>query len=120
MRDNRTTPTRLAAAVLPAALPSSPGWELAHHYSPAGRTEVGGDFYDALELADGRLVVFIGDVMGRGVAAAASMAQVRAAVRAYAALDPSPARVLRRLDRPHVVELPGTPADAALAAPGAP
>jgi serine phosphatase RsbU (regulator of sigma subunit) len=90
---------QLQRAVLPDALPSSPRWELGHHYSPAGRTEVGGDFYDAVELVDGRLVMFIGDVMGRGVGAAAAMAQVRAAVRAYAAVDPSPRQVLQKLDR---------------------
>jgi serine phosphatase RsbU (regulator of sigma subunit) len=89
---------QLQRAVLPDALASSSRWELGHHYSPAGRTEVGGDFYDVVELDDGRLVMFIGDVMGRGVGAAAAMAQVRAAVRAYAALDPSPALVLDRLD----------------------
>jgi serine phosphatase RsbU (regulator of sigma subunit) len=89
---------QLQRAVLPEALPACPGWELAHHYDPAGRTEVGGDFYDVLDLDDGRLVLFIGDVMGRGVAAAAAMAQVRAAVRAYAALDPSPQQGLARLD----------------------
>jgi serine phosphatase RsbU (regulator of sigma subunit) len=90
---------QLQRAVLPDALASSPRWELEHHYSPAGRTEVGGDFYDVVELDDGRLMMFIGDVMGRGVSAAAAMAQVRAAVRAYAALDPDPAVVLARLDR---------------------
>ena len=90
---------QLQHAVLPEALPTSARWELGHHYSPAGRTEVGGDFYDAVELDDGRLLMFIGDVMGRGVAAAAAMAQVRAAVRAYAAIDPEPAQVLGRLDR---------------------
>ena len=90
---------QLQHAVLPQSLPTSPRWELGHHYSPAGRTEVGGDFYDAVELADGRLMMFMGDVMGRGVAAAAAMAQVRAAVRAYAAIDPRPAQVLDKLDR---------------------
>ena len=88
----------LQRAVLPDDLVASSGWELGHHYSPAGRTEVGGDFYDVVELDDGRLVMFIGDVMGRGVGAAAAMAQARAAVRAYAALDPRPALVLSRLD----------------------
>ncbi len=97
---------QLQRAVLPDELPACPRWELGHHYSPAGRTEVGGDFYDVVELGDGRLVMFIGDVMGRGVGAAAAMAQVRAAVRAYAALDPSPQRVLGRLDR--MFELYGT------------
>ena len=90
---------QLQRAVLPEALPSLRGWELGHHYSPAGRTEVGGDFYDVIELDDGRMVLFIGDVMGRGVGAAAAMAQVRAAVRAYAALDPSPEVVMTRLDQ---------------------
>jgi serine phosphatase RsbU (regulator of sigma subunit) len=89
---------QLQRAVLPDALAASSRWELGHHYSPAGRTEVGGDFYDVVELDDGRLVMFIGDVMGRGVGAAAAMAQVRAAVRAYASLDPEPALVLTRLD----------------------
>ena len=89
---------QLQRAVLPDALPLARGWELAHHYSPAGRTEVGGDFYDVIEREDGRLVLFIGDVMGRGVGAAAAMAQVRAAVRAYAALDPRPRVVLEHLD----------------------
>ena len=89
---------QLQRAVLPDVLPVSAGWELAHHYSPAGRTEVGGDFYDVIDLQDGRMLMCIGDVMGRGVAAAAAMAQVRAAVRAYAALDPTPEVVLARLD----------------------
>ncbi|HXH78877.1 GAF domain-containing SpoIIE family protein phosphatase [Nocardioides sp.] len=89
---------QLQNAVLPHHLSVSDGWELALHYSPAGRTEVGGDFYDVIELDDGRMVMFVGDVMGRGVAAAAAMAQVRAAIRAYVALDPSPDVVLSRLD----------------------
>ncbi|SER98374.1 Serine phosphatase RsbU, regulator of sigma subunit [Pedococcus cremeus] len=88
----------LQRAVLPEALPALPGWELASHYSPSGRTEVGGDFYDAIPLGGGRIAVFVGDVMGRGVHAAAAMAQMRAAVRAYAAVDPSPEAVLRSLD----------------------
>jgi serine phosphatase RsbU (regulator of sigma subunit) len=90
---------QLQRAVLPEVLPVADGWELGHHYSPSGRTEVGGDFYDVIELSDGRMVLFIGDVMGRGVGAAAAMAQVRAAVRAYAALDPSPRVVMTRLDQ---------------------
>ena len=90
---------QLQEAVLPQTLHASPGWEIAHHYSPSGRTEVGGDFYDVIELDDGRLAMFVGDVMGRGVNAAAAMAQTRSAVRAYAALDPAPEVVLTRLDQ---------------------
>lgn len=89
---------RLQHAVLPEALPAVAGWAVSTSYKPAGRTEVGGDFYDLLPQPDGRFAVFVGDVMGRGVAAAANMAQVRAAVRAYVAIDPDPALVLSKLD----------------------
>jgi GAF domain-containing protein len=89
---------RLQEAVLPAALPTVPGWELASSYSSAGKVDVGGDFYDAIPLSDGRLALLIGDVMGRGVDAAAAMAQIRAALRAFIAVDPEPARVMERLD----------------------
>lgn len=85
-------------AVLPDRLDDIEGWDVAIHSNPAARSEVGGDFYDALPLPDGRLVVFIGDVMGHGVEAAAAMAQMRAAVRAYVASDPDPATVVQRLD----------------------
>lgn len=64
-----------------------PGWAQA----------VGGDFYGAVPLPDGRLVAFVGDVMGRGVVAAAAMAQVRSALCAYVALDPTPRAVIERL-----------------------
>ena len=90
---------QLQQAVLPADMPVLPGWDIAHYYSPSGRTEVGGDFYDVIPLEHGRVAMFVGDVMGRGVSAAAAMAQMRAAVRAYAALDPTPEVVLARLDQ---------------------
>lgn len=97
--ETRQAAVRLQHAVLPALAVDVEGWQLAGYYSPAGRTEVGGDFYDAIALPDGRLAIFVGDVMGRGVTAAASMAQVRAAIRAYIAVDPAPEVVLRQLDR---------------------
>ena len=90
---------RLQHAVLPELADEVPGWELAGCYIPAGRTDVGGDFYDAIPLPDGGLAIFVGDVMGRGVEAAAAMAQMRAAVRAYIALDASPQAVMSNLDR---------------------
>jgi serine phosphatase RsbU (regulator of sigma subunit) len=68
-------------------------------YHPAGRTDAGGDFYDVLELDDGRLAMFVGDVMGRGVAAASVMAQMRSAIRALVAVDPEPDAVLAGMDR---------------------
>jgi PAS domain S-box-containing protein len=90
---------RLQRAVLPELPNEVPGWEIATYYSPAGRTEVGGDFFDVLQQPDGGVVAFVGDVMGRGVAAAAAMAQVRAAIRAYVAVDPDPIHVLEQMDR---------------------
>ncbi len=61
-------------------------------------TQVGGDWYDVVELGAGRTALVLGDVMGRGVRAAAVMGQLRAAVRAYAHLDLPPADVLEHLD----------------------
>ncbi|NUR09673.1 MAG: SpoIIE family protein phosphatase [Nocardioidaceae bacterium] len=95
----RQMAVRLQRAVLPAALPEIAGWELAAHYSPSGRLDAGGDFYDVIRLEDGRVVVFVGDVMGHGVHAAAAMAQMRASIRAVAAVDADPALVVAKLDR---------------------
>jgi serine phosphatase RsbU (regulator of sigma subunit) len=97
--ETREVAIRLQRAVLPEALPNLPGWELAAMCHPAGRTEVGGDFYDAVALEDGRLAIVVGDVMGRGVGAAAAMAQMRSAIRAYIAIDPEPDQVMANLDR---------------------
>jgi hypothetical protein len=88
----------LQRALLPADLPQIPGWDLAAFYSPAGQEEAGGDFYDVLPLTDGRIVAVVGDVMGRGVQAAAAMAQIRTMIRAYAVDDPDPVRVFERVD----------------------
>ena len=61
--------------------------------------EVGGDFYDVFLAADGVLALVVGDVVGRGLAAASAMGQLRSAVRAVAGPDVGPARLLTRLDR---------------------
>src|SRR3954471_7273888 len=61
--------------------------------------DVGGDFYDVIPLPSGRIGLVVGDVMGRGVRAAAVMGQLRAAVRAYSLEGHSPAALLARLDR---------------------
>jgi serine phosphatase RsbU (regulator of sigma subunit) len=95
----RTAALELQRAVLPERLPEVAGWSTAVRYLPAGRTEAGGDFYDVLELEDGRLAMFVGDVMGRGVAAASVMAQMRSAIRALVAVDPNPSAVLAGMDR---------------------
>lgn len=89
---------QLQRAVLPDAVDDVPNWEIAAHYAPGGRGEVGGDFYDAIPLPNGSVALAIGDVMGHGVRAAAAMAQIRAATRAYLSLDPDPASVISNLD----------------------
>lgn len=94
----REVAERLQEAVRPADLPRPPGWQLGATYSSAGRASVGGDFYDVIPLRDGRVALVIGDVMGRGVAAAAAMSQIKAALRALVAVDPDPSTVMTRLD----------------------
>ena len=90
----------LQRAVLPEELPKPAGVDLAARYVPAGPgVEVGGDWYDAFVLDDGRVGLVIGDVAGHDVAAASSMAQLRNALRAYAFDGASPAAVLSRLNK---------------------
>jgi len=90
----------LQRAVLPARLPSVPGVELAARYLPADMPSlVGGDWYDAFCLPDGSLAIATGDVVGHDLDAAATMGQVRNALRAYAFSEDSPAEVLARLNR---------------------
>jgi PAS domain S-box-containing protein len=90
----------LQRAVLPARLPVVPGVELAARYLPADRPAlVGGDWYDAFCLPDGSLAVATGDVVGHDLDAAATMGQIRNALRAYAFSDESPGAVLGRLNR---------------------
>jgi anti-sigma regulatory factor (Ser/Thr protein kinase) len=73
--------------------------EVATFYQPGVTgTQVGGDWYDVIQVGAGRTALVIGDVMGRGVNAAAVMGQVRTAVRAYARLDLPPADILEYLD----------------------
>jgi GAF domain-containing protein len=95
----RDAALELQRAVLPGRLGEIAGWQVAAHYEPGGAAEVGGDFYDAVRLPSGALALFIGDVMGHGVPAAAAMAQLRASVRAFAAIDPAPETVLARLEQ---------------------
>ncbi len=89
---------QLQRAVLPAHVASPAGWTVAAEYHASGRTEAGGDFYDVVALDEDRVAVFVGDVMGRGVEATATMAQMRSALRTLMALDPDPAGLMERLD----------------------
>ncbi len=71
------------AAATPRDLPEVPGMEIAAHYRPAtDLVRLGGDFYDIVELADGRWLVFVGDVSGKGIVAAAHAELARTALRA--------------------------------------
>jgi PAS domain S-box-containing protein len=89
----------LQRSLLPPSTFAPEGLEVATFYrAGAEGTQVGGDWYDVVELPGGRTALVVGDVMGRGVHAAAVMGQLRAAVRAYARLDLPPAEVLRLLD----------------------
>jgi PAS domain S-box-containing protein len=90
----------LQATIIPDRLPLIPGIQVAAAYRPAEvDVDVGGDWYDAFETTDGRIVVVVGDVAGHGVEAASLMGRVRNALRAYAFEDSDPARVLTRLHR---------------------
>jgi PAS domain S-box-containing protein len=98
-REHATAET-LQRSLLPDKLPVVPGLELDARYLPVTRNmEIGGDWYDVFRLPDRRLAVTVGDVMGKGLTAAAGMGRVRNALRALALTDPRPAAVLAGLDR---------------------
>jgi serine phosphatase RsbU (regulator of sigma subunit) len=89
----------LQSSLLPPRLPQPKRLDLAARYVPAqDGVLVGGDWYDCLVLDDDRVALVVGDVMGKGLHAAAQMGQIRMAVRSVAGLDPSPAAVLTALD----------------------
>jgi serine phosphatase RsbU (regulator of sigma subunit)/anti-sigma regulatory factor (Ser/Thr protein kinase) len=89
----------LQQSLLPQRLPWDERIEVAVRYRPGSAgLEVGGDWYDVISLPNGRFVITVGDVVGRGVEAAASMAQLRNALRAYALEGHSPPVALQRVD----------------------
>ena len=87
----------LQDAFLPRVLPRTDTFDVAAQYLPAADAALGGDWYDVFPVEAGTCLV-IGDVMGHGSEAAATMGQLRNTIRAYAVEDPSPATVLRRLN----------------------
>ncbi len=90
----------LQRSLLPALVPVIPGWDVATLYRPAGaehEIEVGGDFYDFVELDDGWLVI-IGDVTGKGLEAATVTLLARHCARFECRIDPRPSAVLRAID----------------------
>jgi serine phosphatase RsbU (regulator of sigma subunit)/anti-sigma regulatory factor (Ser/Thr protein kinase) len=89
----------LQRALLPDRLPEMPGVALAARYLAGGPgTDVGGDWYDVVRLTDGRVMAVMGDVVGRGIPAAALMGQLRNAFRVYAQEHDEPAEILNRMN----------------------
>ncbi|MCS0638904.1 SpoIIE family protein phosphatase [Streptomyces sp. LP05-1] len=98
-RRHREAAVTLQRSLLPQELEQPDDLRVAATYQPGGAdAAVGGDWYDVITLGAGRTALVIGDVMGRGVRAAAVMGQLRTAVRAYARLDLPPHEVLQLLD----------------------
>jgi serine phosphatase RsbU (regulator of sigma subunit) len=96
----RAAAESLQRSLLPAELPVVEGLQCCARYLPgAAELAVGGDWYDVVQLADHRVLVTVGDVVGKGVRAASVMGQVRTAMRAYASQMPAPAAILRGTDR---------------------
>lgn len=89
----------LQQALLPALLPKLDGLQFDTVYSPAGAEGgIGGDWYDAIELEDGSVVISVGDVTGRGLEAAVIMSKVRHAMGVVPRHEPDPARILDSAD----------------------
>lgn len=88
----------LQRSLMPESLPTLSGWRLSAHYEPAAGDRVGGDWYDAFELRDGRLILLLGDVAGHGITVAGLMAQLRSALRAQLFLGATPAEALTQLN----------------------
>ncbi|MFI8763554.1 SpoIIE family protein phosphatase [Streptomyces sp. NPDC053792] len=89
----------LQRALLPTALATSPSLRIAHRYLPGSHvTEVGGDWYDVIDLPGGRVALVVGDVMGHGVPAAAAMGRLRITAKALARQNLEPEDLLMELD----------------------
>ena len=96
--DDRIAAAALQRSLLPSALPTAPGLQIAARYVP-GSGVVGGDWYDVFALPSGSVCAVIGDVTGSGLNAAVIMGRMRSALRAYALETEDPADMLERLNR---------------------
>ena len=98
-REHRIAVT-LQRSLLPEKLPTLPGLDVDARYLPAAaEAEVGGDWYDVIPLARGGVGLVMGDVAGKGLAAASMVGQLRSALRAYALENHNPATVVEQLNR---------------------
>jgi serine phosphatase RsbU (regulator of sigma subunit)/PAS domain-containing protein/anti-sigma regulatory factor (Ser/Thr protein kinase) len=92
-----TMAVALQRSLLPRDLPEQDALEVAYRYLPA-RAGVGGDWFDVIELSGARVALVVGDVVGHGLHAAATMGRLRTAVHNFSTLDLSPEELLARLD----------------------
>jgi serine phosphatase RsbU (regulator of sigma subunit)/anti-sigma regulatory factor (Ser/Thr protein kinase) len=96
----RTIAETLQRSVLPVSLPQVAGLRIAARYLPGTEeVDVGGDWFDAVSLPNGRIGLVVGDVVGKGVQSAATMAQLRNALRAFALDQMKPSSTITRLNR---------------------
>ncbi|MFC9621736.1 SpoIIE family protein phosphatase [Streptomyces sp. NPDC056930] len=93
----RTMAVTLQRSLLPRELPEQSALEISHRYLPA-QAGVGGDWFDAIPLPCARVALVVGDVVGHGVHAAATMGRLRTAVHNFSALDMAPDELLAHLD----------------------
>ena len=96
--------TLIQQQFLPRELPKLPQWQIAAYYGPA--RAVGGDFYDFIEMSDGRIGIAVGDVTDKGVPAALVMARTHSVLRAEASRSDSPGVILARANELLVPEMP--------------
>ncbi len=92
-----TMAATLQRSLLPRALPGQEALEIAHRYLPA-QSGVGGDWFDVIPLSGARVALVVGDVVGHGLHAAATMGRLRTAVHNFSALDLPPDEIIGRLD----------------------
>ncbi|MDH6543677.1 SpoIIE family protein phosphatase [Streptomyces sp. SPB4] len=93
------TALALQRSLLPGRLSQSAALEVAHRYLPTGSgTRVGGDWFDVIPLSGARIALVVGDVVGRGIRASATMGRLRTAVRTLADVELAPDELLTRLD----------------------
>jgi serine phosphatase RsbU (regulator of sigma subunit) len=97
--EQRAVAEQLQRSLLPERLPDVPGLQLAARSRAVSSTmKVGGDWYDVISLPSGEVGLVVGDVVGHDLRAATAMGQLRASLRAFAIYEPSPARVLARVN----------------------
>ncbi|WAZ25859.1 SpoIIE family protein phosphatase [Streptomyces cinnabarinus] len=94
----RETALALQRSLLPRGLPRTPAVDAASRYLPAARSGVGGDWFDVIPLSGMRVALCVGDVVGHGIQASATMGRLRTAVRTLADIDLAPDELLTHLD----------------------